>query len=252
MDRRLPAAPGLVPGTRFSTAPRAQGPRSPGCGRVWRTVTFLCVLALLALRAPAATSADLNVAGLVVDYGDGRMSYAWVPFPEEEITGLELLRRSGLDVVTVGFGGLGEGVCQIEDTGCPVSECRVRLCQTSDSASPFWQYVQETEPGVWTPYALGAGESRVRDGSIEGWTWSGVAPELPALSLADIAERAGADPAQVEREHGAVPVALRTEGAAGEDEGLSPSILGGAAVVAGVALLAGLAVWRSRAMVDSR
>jgi len=199
-----------------------------------------------------ATSADLNVAGLVVDYGDGRMSYAWVPFAEEEISGLELLRRSGLDVVTVGFGGLGEGVCQIEDTGCPVSECRVRMCQTSDSASPFWQYVQETEPGMWTPYALGAGQSKVRDGSIEGWTWSGVAPDLPALSLDQIAEHAGADTARLASADGAVPAALRTEGEAGGDEGLSPSILGGAAVVAGVALLAGFAVWRSRSLTASR
>ena len=96
-------------------------------------ITVALLLALLLFRLPAA-SEGLNVAGLVVDYGDGRVSYAWVPFPEDEISGLELLKRSGLEVVTVGFGGLGEGVCQIETTGCPVSECRARLCQILDAA----------------------------------------------------------------------------------------------------------------------
>jgi len=216
------------------------------------TIVLLGVLAVLALRAPAVTSANLNVAGLVVSYGDGRISYAWVPFPEDEISGLELLRRSGLDIVTVGFGGLGEGVCQIATTGCPVSTCRARLCQTSDSASPFWQYVRETEPGVWTPYALGAGASKVRDGSIEGWSWSGTPPKLPALTMADIAERAGADPVALEQGATDVMAALRTEGDAEGDEGLSPSVAGGAAVVTLVALLAVGAVWRSRRMVGQR
>jgi hypothetical protein len=211
-------------------------------------LALLCVLALLALRLPTAASADLNVAGLVVDYGDGRMSYAWVPFAEDEISGMELLRRSGLDIVTVGFGGLGDGVCQIETTGCPVSECRQRLCQTSDPESPFWQYVQQTEPGVWTPYALGANASKVRDGDIEGWTWSGTSPQLPALSVDDIAARAGGDPAALMDAAGAVSAAVRTERGPDDEGGASKAIIGGSIAVGVVALLAGVAIWRSRAL----
>jgi hypothetical protein len=211
-------------------------------------VAILFVFALLLLRLPSAASEGLSVAGLVVDYGDGRMSYAWVPFAEEEISGMELLQRSGLDIVTVGFGGLGEGVCQIETTGCPVSECRQRLCQTSDPQSPFWQYVQQTEPGVWTPYALGANGSKVRNGDIEGWSWSGVPPEMPALSMEDIAERSGGDPEMLVNADRSVPAAVRTDGEAGGQEGVPSAIIGGSVAVVIVALLAGFAVWRSRAM----
>jgi hypothetical protein len=237
----------LHPGEAAARQARASGATLRGShGRA--ILILLCVLALLALRLPAAASADLNVAGLVVDYGDGRMSYAWVPFAEDEISGMELLQRSGLDIVTVGFGGLGEGVCQIETTGCPVSECRARLCQTSDPESPFWQYVQETEPGVWTPYALGANASKVRDGDIEGWTWSGKSPQLPALSLDDVATRAGGDPAALKDASGAVPAAVRTEGGSADDGGASTAIIGGSIAVGLVALLAGFAIWRSRSV----
>jgi hypothetical protein len=211
-------------------------------------LTTLCLLAMVFLRIPAAAGEDLNVAGLVVDYGDGRMSYAWVPFAEEEISGMELLQRSGLDIVTVGFGGLGEGVCQIEKTGCPVPACRQRMCQTSDPKSPFWQYVKQTEPGVWTPYALGVSGSKVRDGDIEGWSWSGVRPEMPALTMADIAEHAGGDPASLANADAAVPAALQTEGDQKEHKGVSPAVAGGSVAVGVVALLAGFAVWRARAM----
>jgi hypothetical protein len=213
-----------------------------------RGVVAICLLAMLLLRLPFAASEDLNVAGLVVDYGDGRMSYAWVPFAEDEISGMELLQRSGLDIVTVGFGGLGEGVCQIETTGCPVSVCRQRLCQTSDPQSPFWQYVQQTEPGVWTPYALGANGSTVRNGDIEGWSWSGVPPEMPALTMEDIAARAGGDPGSLVNADVSVPAAVRTDGEADGAEGVSSSVIGGSIAVVIVALLAGFAVWRSRAM----
>ncbi|MGI8485889.1 MAG: hypothetical protein ACR2OU_16720, partial [Thermomicrobiales bacterium] len=69
---------------------------------------------LLSAGMPAAKATEpANVAGLVVYYGDGAMTYAWVPFTENEISGIDLLERSGLPILTVGFGGLGDGVCKI-------------------------------------------------------------------------------------------------------------------------------------------
>ena len=61
-------------------------------------------------------------AGLVIRDQQGELSYAYVAFSEPEISGLELLKRSGAAVVTVGFGGLGEGVCSIQNAGCDVAE----------------------------------------------------------------------------------------------------------------------------------
>lgn len=203
-----------------------------------------CILAIALARVPAASAADMNAAGLVVDYGDGRVSYAWVPFEEEEISGIELLRRSGLDLVTVGFGGMGEAVCQIDDTGCPLDECRGRLCQTSDPESPFWHYSRQTVPGEWELVALGASGTTVRDGDIDGWSWTGGEAVLPPLTMEQLADRAGAD-ASLLNATDLPPVALQTHG--GETGRVVPAGAASGVVALGViGLVAGLVVWRSR------
>jgi hypothetical protein len=214
------------------------------------TVLVMCIFAITAAWTPAASGADLNIAGLVVDYGDGRVSYAVVPFAEEEISGIELLRRSGLDLVTVGFGGMGDAVCQIEDTGCPVDECRRRLCQTSDPESPFWRYSRQTSPGEWEFLALGASGARVGDGDIDGWSWTGTGSSLPPLTMDEIAERAGAE-APLLTTADVLSAVLRTHG--GETgEQVPAGAVAGAVTVGIIGLVAGLAVWRSRRHVRSR
>ena len=103
---------------------------------------------------------DLNHAGLVVRDAEGRVTYAWVPFAEEEINGIEFLKRSGIPVVTVGFGALGEGVCSIGGQGCGVSECRRTVCQASAADAPYWQYFQQDRDDPVPLAVAGAGRQR--------------------------------------------------------------------------------------------
>jgi hypothetical protein len=154
-------------------------------------IVATCIFAILIPRLTMAQEA--NVAGLVIDYGDNRVSYAIIPFEEERINGVDLLNRSGLDIVTVGFGGMGDAVCQIDDTGCPVDECRARMCQTSDPDSAFWQFSKLSGDGTWQLVATGASGARVQDGDIYGWSWTGTDPDLPVLSIDELAARAGGD-----------------------------------------------------------
>jgi hypothetical protein len=178
-------------------------------------------------------AADLSYAGVVVRQDDGRMSYAYVGFTESEINGIELLRRTGLDVVTVNFGGLGEGVCSIDATGCPSSECRQRVCQGPTDADPYWQYFRQASPGEWQPLALGASSTKVRSGDVDGWSWTPRDAGLPALALDDVARLAGYDGSSFEGIPAGEPgVALHREGGAPEDEAQSRVIY-----VAGVGLL---------------
>lgn len=162
--------------------------------RLWVLISLAALLAGV-LLAPAPTLADeLHHAGLVVRDAEGRMTYAWVPFAEEEIDGIDLLRRSGIPVVTVGFGALGDGVCSIAGQGCGVAECRRNVCQGSAADAPYWQYFQQ-DPGdsaVWTWQPLGASSSTVEDGDVFGWSWTAGDPALPALPPAEIASLAGA------------------------------------------------------------
>ncbi len=157
-------------------------------GQVWLLVAL--VVAAVLTPAPADGHDGLHRAGLVVRHGDGRVTYAYVVFREEELRGIELLRRSGLPLVTVGFGGLGEAVCALEGEGCPTGECRKNLCQTSPDA-PYWQPCAQAAPGEWRVWRLGASSARIRDGEVYGWAWGDCAQTLPAVSISDVARLVG-------------------------------------------------------------
>ncbi len=208
---------------------------------------------LLSADMPAAKATEpANVAGLVVYYGDGAMTYAWVPFTENEISGIDLLERSGLPILTVGFGGLGDGVCKIVKTGCDVSACRLRLCQTADRSSPFWQYLRLGPDGVWSKQALGGSASRVTNGAIDAWVWTGgdAMPALPVLSLTTLAEYAGVDSGATAMPGGPLRPFFRTTGGPGEAMSDVPSsreeyLIAGILLIA-IAGAGGVMVVRSR------
>jgi hypothetical protein len=151
----------------------------------------IAAMGLSGLRQDAQ-AAEVNHAGVVVRYGDGHMAYAYVSFTEDELNGIELLKRTGLDVVTVSFGGLGEGVCSIDEHGCPATDCRKRVCQGPKQDDPFWQYFRQTEPGAWASQILGASSTKVHDGDVDGWSWTGTESGLPEMTIERIAELSGA------------------------------------------------------------
>jgi hypothetical protein len=211
------------------------------CLRTRIAMLAVCVLAGIALSCGQANAQDTSVAGLIVDYGDGRVSYALVPFEGDRINGLDLLDRSGLDVVSVGFGGLGDAVCQIDDTGCSVDDCRTRMCQTSDRESPFWQFSKLSDDGEWQMVATGASGAQIQDGDIYAWTWTGLPPQLPVLSMDELAERAGGPPDLTD----GLQASLRTEGGeTGSNEGGIETV--SIVVVVAVVVVAGFLVLRAR------
>jgi hypothetical protein len=160
-----------------------------------RRVTLASCLALLALAAwllvGSSGQAAASEAAVVVRHGDGSMTYALVTFPEEQITSFELLDRSTLSLTTVAFGGLGDAVCTLDGEGCPVGDCRQRLCQTGDPESPFWQFFRRDDGGNWITQPLGASAARVSDGEIDVWSWTGGSANVPPLDLASIARMLG-------------------------------------------------------------
>lgn len=221
-------------------------------GQALRWLVLLVLATGLAAGASAQTpegEGQLNVAGLVIDYGDGRMSYAVVPFTEESLSGIELLRRSGLALLTVPFGGLGVGVCSIESTGCDLRACRTRMCQSADRESPFWQYVRQGDDGTWAPATLGATQARVENGDVDAWAWTGTDPELPPINVSSLRDRLQV-PADWQTSGGALPDPIvLTEGgfpaAESGDVGWR-QVIPGLAVIAGVGVLGTVMVVRTR------
>jgi hypothetical protein len=163
-----------------------------------RLIAFAHLLATVAIVAVAflvggdpADAANPSRAGLVVDHGDGRMAYALVTFDGEEISGAELLDRSGLDVTEVSFGGLGVAVCAIDETGCDIGTCRKRVCQGPARDDPYWQYFTRSTDGTWQIAVLGLSGDSVRDGAVRALIWSAGLPDFPAPTIDDVARKSG-------------------------------------------------------------
>jgi hypothetical protein len=134
----------------------------------WRALALLAVgvLALGGQPPPgdaAVRTQGLNQVGLVVHFGDGSSITRCVTFSEPQISGLEVLERSDLDVVTH-----QSVVCAIEGTGCPAGDCWCQ-CQGGGSCT-YWSYWHWVD-GAWQFAQTGAGLYQVTGGDIEGWHW---------------------------------------------------------------------------------
>jgi hypothetical protein len=150
-----------------------------------RLAALLMLIASLAGAAPAAAQEPgPHQAGLVVVFDDGRVVTRCVSFSEETITGAELIRRSGLSVVLGSYGGLGYGVCAIEDVGCQVG--RDCFCQCRGTPCAYWTYSHRRSDGQWAISGVGASSWELHDGDVDGWVWGDGSSAPPTLSLTEI------------------------------------------------------------------
>jgi hypothetical protein len=134
-----------------------------------KTLIMLLSLALVALPCAgvAAAQGGTNRAALIVRYEDGSVETKCVAFSEPAITGEELLQQSGLAVVMDYNALAGGAVCSIKGVGCSVQDCFCR-CQGADCQ--YWAYYHWVDGG-WQYSQLGASGYRVKNGSLEGWSW---------------------------------------------------------------------------------
>lgn len=213
----------------------------------WRSLALIVALLGFALPASVVGAADATqAAGFIVDTGDGEPVYVVVTFAESQ-TAIDLLRDADLGAVTVDFGGLGEAVCEIRDTGCDVSACRQRLCQTGNPESPFWQYWRQGEEG-WSLSPLGAGDVEPGDGDIGAWVWIGTKPELDPIGWSDLAVRAGAPEAVVAGDVSGNPAVYSSADGSDSDAGNAAQTAIASGAVALVIVAGGVLVLRQRRM----
>ncbi len=129
----------------------------------------------------SAQPAPLHRAALVVTFGTGTPTMRFcVEFTEASISGLELLQRSPLSVVTSG-GGLGAAVCAIDGVGS-TDASSYSTCLGHGSSWAYYQYAA----GAWRLSPVGASTSVVSDGAVEGWAYgSNAKPDAPGLICPD-------------------------------------------------------------------
>lgn len=145
---------------------------------LWRMTVGLALL-MLAQPVRAQTT---NQAGLIIVHGDGRVVSRCVDFSEPQISGYELLQRSGLDL-NIEVNGVGVAICRLDGEGCsyPQQSC---FCGTESDSSQYWSYWQWTN-ATWQYSNQGATNQPVQPGAVQGWVWGldTTNPTTPPLSL---------------------------------------------------------------------
>lgn len=150
--------------------------------------------------APGVVRAETNVrqAGLVARLSENEWVTRCVSFDEEQISGYELLLRSGL-ALEVAFESMGVQVCGIEGVGCSQADC---LCQCRGGGEcVYWSYWQLRDEG-WRYARVGAAAYRLGHGDVDGWAWGPgtvtEAPQPPPVTFAEICPDAAAPPSPLE------------------------------------------------------
>lgn len=127
--------------------------------------------------------------GLVVQHGDGSVQTQCITFPEDTISGLDVLQRSGFDLNVDAGNSMGATICRLDGEGCsfPQEDC---FCQCTGSDCVYWSYWRQNNGG-WVYSSSGASNTQVHDGDVEGWVWGqgttgGAVSTPPNLTFADI------------------------------------------------------------------
>ena len=159
------------------------------------------VLAVLGL-SQHAHAATLHHAALVVEHSSGRLLTRCVGFLEDQISGLQLIERSGIEYQAQQFGGLGSAICQLDSEPQPVpSGCF--------GGGAYWQYFHRT-PSGWIQSGAGVSTWSLHDGDLDGWRYASGAGQAPVnISFQSVC--APATPSATRPAVSRTPVAKSTE-----------------------------------------
>jgi hypothetical protein len=124
-----------------------------------------------ALLAVHPVHAAVHHAALVIQHSGGSVLARCVAFAEEQITGLQLVQRSGVEYDAQSFGSIGSAMCQLDQEPSPVPAG----CFGSGA---YWQYFHR-EGGGWQTSPVGASSSVLRDGDMDGWRYAVGANQAP-------------------------------------------------------------------------
>jgi hypothetical protein len=162
----------------------------------------ITLLALVVMTQPMSTPVhadDPNQVGLVVRFSNGSTFTACIEFDESQLTGEEVLDRSGLSILKDTSYGLGAAICRIEGDGCdyPQENC---FCQCEGVECEYWAYYHlDRQNNEWIYSGMGATWHTVQHGDVEGWAWgagdpSGSDVEPPPIPFEQLCAQPTATP----------------------------------------------------------
>jgi hypothetical protein len=181
---------------------------------IWLSAAASAALmaALLSIR-PA--HAAIHHAALVIEHASGSVITRCVAFAEDQITGLQVVERSGVQHEEQSFGSIGAAMCQLDAEPSTVPP-------GCFGSGPYWQYFHR-QGGGWQTSAFGASSSVLRDGDMDGWHYAAGANQAPGnVAFASVCGAPAAPPAAMATNH-ATPVATSTPAPTASLEALAPS-----------------------------
>jgi hypothetical protein len=138
--------------------------RGLGAGKSYPLLVVLLALTVAGAGLGGVHADRPNRVGLVVRFGDGSLTMRCIEFGGSEISGYDVLERSGLSVTAAFDSGQGAAICKIEHEGCPVEDCLT--CAYPN----YWAY-WHLRDGSWAYSQVGASGYQAHDGDVEGWSW---------------------------------------------------------------------------------
>ncbi len=159
-----------------------------------RLAALLVVLsgAVAALVIPSPlVAAGKNRAGVIVRHSDGTVRDMCVFFDEEEISGYELLERSGITFEAESY-GTDHAICKIGSEGC--SPSHGEDCLKCKEPNAWSYYLRNAGDSTWGYSSVGADRRNVHNGYLDGWSWGegSQAPKPPAVPFSDVCPAAAA------------------------------------------------------------
>ncbi len=162
------------------------------CKHIWKKrIILLCFV--LIFGATWVWADQPQRVGLVIMHDNDQVIKKCVEFSGEEISGYELLEKTGLDL-NIDVSGLGAAVCRIDHEGCnyPADQC---FCQCLGETCKFWSYWY-LNGNTWKFSGFGASNRTAHAGDVEGWVWGEGSPSRGGKTPPDVtfAEICGVSP----------------------------------------------------------
>lgn len=173
-----------------------------------------------ALLAMQPVHAAVHHAALVIQHSSGSLIARCVAFAEDQITGLQLVERSGVPYEAQSFGSVGSAICQLDREPSTVPP-------GCFGSGPYWQYFHRRGSG-WQTSAFGANSSVLHDGDMDGWHYAVGANQVPGNVAFALVCGAPTPPATTARQvahasNHATPIPTATPGPSTSLEALAPS-----------------------------